>query len=240
MYYQTSMNSMKNVKRIMLKLSGETLKGKTDWNFDTDFIQKLAKKIIVLSKKKIQIVIVLGAGNIIRGTQFDAVKRVSGDYLGMVGTVINAVVVAETIEKLWGKAKVFSSLDMPKVADTFIRQEALDALKTGQIVLCAGWTGSPFYTTDSAAVQKALELDCDIVVKATKVDGVYDKDPMKHKNAKRFDTISLTEAYKLGLNIMDHTAIAMAMDNQLPLFVCKIEDLEKLGDKKIVGTYVGA
>ncbi len=233
------MSSMKNVKRIMLKLSGETLKGNGEGSFDTDFINKLAKKIVALSKKKIEIVIVLWAGNIIRGTQFDAVNRITGDYLGMVGTVINATVVAEAIQNNWGKAKVFTSLDMPKVAASFFRREALDRIKAGEIVFCAGWTGSPFCTTDSAAVQKALELNCDVVVKATKVDGIYDKDPMKHKNAKRFDHINLTEVYKLGLNIMDHSAIAMAMDNKLPMFVCKIDDLEKLGSNKIVGTYVG-
>lgn len=226
-------------KRLMLKLSGETMKGSKEFGIDMVFVDKLSKQICQIASRGLQIAIVLGAGNIFRGAQQDGIKRSSGDYIGMLATVMNALVLGEALSISGQKVKVLTSLEMPKVADSFVMKDALEYLEQWYIVVCAGGTGNPYFTTDSAAVQKALELDCDIMIKATKVDGVYDKDPVKYPDATKFDTMTLKQAYELGVNIMDHSAIAMAMDNDLPLFVCKIDDLHQLGSDDIVGTYVG-
>jgi uridylate kinase len=226
-------------KRLMLKLSGETMKGSKEFGIDMVFVDKLSKQICQIASRGLQIAIVLGAGNIFRGAQQDGIKRSSGDYIGMLATVMNALVLGEALSISGQKVKVLTSLEMPKVADSFVMKDALEYLEQWYIVVCAGGTGNPYFTTDSAAVQKALELDCDIMIKATKVDGVYDKDPIKYSDAIKFDTMTLKQAYELGVNIMDHSAIAMAMDNDLPLFVCKIDDLHQLGSDDIVGTYVG-
>jgi len=226
-------------RRIMLKLSWETLKWEQEFGFDMKFIDTLSKKIATITARWIQVVIVLGAGNIFRGAQQDGIKRASGDYIGMLATVMNWLMLWESLGLVGQKVKVMTSLEMPKVADSFVMKDAMHYLDEWRIVICVWWTGNPYFTTDTAAVQKALELDCDIVVKATKVDGIYDKDPNKHDDAVKFDTLTLQKAYELWVNIMDHSAIAMAMDNDLPMFVCKIDDIHKIGDDDIIGTYVG-
>jgi len=197
-------------RKLMLKLSGEAIKNRSDDIFDYEFMRTLASKIQTLLDRGYQIAIVLGAGNIYRGSRQEDIDRVQGDYVGMLATVINATVFAQVLEQTNIKTKVFSSLSVPKMADDFVAKKAQQALADGCVVFCAGGTGHPFFSTDTAAAQKALELGCDIVVKATKVDGIYDKDPVKYTDALKFDTISLQEAQNLGLGVMDQSAFALA------------------------------
>jgi len=227
-------------KKLMLKLSGEALKNNADDLFDYDFMRTLAKKIQQLLSKGHQIAIVVGAGNIYRGTRQEDIDRIQWDYAGMMATVINATIFAQVLEQIGVKTKVFSSLSVPKIADDFAPKKAQQALADGYVVFCAGGTGHPFFSTDTAAAQKALELKCDIVVKATKVDGIYDKDPMKHPDAIKFDTITLQEAQTRGLQVMDQTAFAIALENKLPMIVCKIEDIEKIGTDALMHSYMSA
>lgn len=226
-------------KKLMLKLSGEALKNGSDDLFDYDFMRTLAEKIKLLIANGHQIAVVLWAGNIYRGARQEDIDRVQGDYVGMMATIINATVFAQVLEQSGQKTKVFSSLSAPKVADDFVAKKAQQALADGYVVFCAGGTGHPFFSTDTAAAQKALELGCDVVVKATKVDGVYDKDPMKHSDAVKFNTITLQEAQSRGLQVMDQTAFAIALENKLPMIVCKMEDIEKIGTDQLIHTYVG-
>jgi len=227
-------------RKIMLKLSGEAIKNGSDDIFDYEFMRTLASKIQTLLDRGYQIAIVLGAGNIYRGSRQEDIDRVQGDYVGMLATVINATVFAQVLEQANIKTKVFSSLSVPKMADDFVPKKAQQALADGYVVFCAGGTGHPFFSTDTAAAQKALELGCDIVVKATKVDGIYDKDPMTNADAVRFDAITFKEAQASKLQIMDQAAFAIAEENKLPMLVCKIEDIDKIGEDTLAHTYVAA
>lgn len=223
---------------LMLKLSWEALKNNSDELFDYDFMRSLGAKIQTLIKNGHKIAIVLGAWNIYRGARQEDIDRVQWDYVGMMATVINATVFAQVLEQLWQKTKVFSSLSVPKIADDFVAKKAQQALQDGYVVFCAGGTWHPFFSTDTAAAQKALELWCDVVVKATKVDGVYDKDPMKYADAVKFDTITLQDAQSRGLQVMDQTAFAIALENKLPMIVCKMDDIEKIGTSSLSHSYI--
>lgn len=229
---------MPSYTTLMLKLSGEAIKNGADDIFDYDFMRTLAGKIQTLRNNGHAIVIVLWAGNIYRWSRQEDIDRVQGDYVGMLATIINATVFAQILEQQWISTKVFSSLSVPKMADDFSPKKAKQALADGHIVLCAGGTGHPFFSTDTAAAQKALELGCDVVVKATKVDGVYDKDPMKYTDAVKFDTITLQEAKNRDIQVMDQTAFAIALENKLPMIVCKIDDIDKIGRNGFSYTYV--
>ncbi len=230
----------KQPKRVMLKLSGEALKGAGEYGFDIDFLDQLAKKIVSLTKRGIEIVVILGWGNIFRGVSGASkwMDRATGDYVGMLATVMNGIALGEALERNGQPVSVLSSLEMPKVAELFVRKKALSYLEDKKVVISVAGTGNPFFTTDTSAVQKALELNCEYIVKGTKVDGVYDSDPMKNPNAVRFDSIAVEEALKMGLNIMDHSAIAMAMDNKLPLYVCRIGDIDQIGTETMRGTHI--
>lgn len=225
-------------KKLMLKLSGEALKNNVDDLFDYTFMRSLADKIAALISNWHQISIVVGAGNIYRGARQEDIDRVQWDYVGMLATVINASVFAQVLEQSDIQTKVFSSLSVPKMADDFTPKKAQQALTDGYVVFCAGGTGHPFFSTDTAAAQKALELGCDVVVKATKVDGIYDKDPMKHADAIKFDTITLQDAQNRWLQVMDQTAFAIALENKLPMIICKIEDIDKIGTDQLIHSYV--
>jgi uridylate kinase len=227
-------------QRLMLKLSGEAIKNGSDNLFDYDFMRILADKIQTLLNNGKHISIVLGAGNIYRGARQEDIDRIQWDYVGMLATVINAAVFAQVLENKGIKTKIFSSLSVPKIADDFSPKKANQALADGYVVFCAWGTWHPFFSTDTAAAQKALELWCDVVVKATKVDGVYDKDPIKYTDAVKFATISLQEAQAHGLQVMDQTAFAIALENKLPMIVCKISDIEKIGTNDLPHTYIYA
>ncbi|MCS6761980.1 MAG: UMP kinase [Candidatus Devosia symbiotica] len=213
-------------KRILLKVSGEVLAGDQSFGIEPEFLQAVAKQIADASKNGSQIAIVIGAGNIFRGMAVAAngTDRVTADLMGMLGTVINSLALSNAISRQGIKSKVFSALNMPSVADSFTARAAKTALDEGFVVVCAGGTGNPFFTTDTAAALKAIELECDVLLKGTKVDGVYSADPRKDPNATRYETVSYDEVISRNLKVMDTAAFALARDNGLPIIVYALDD----------------
>ncbi len=231
----------KNTKRILLKLSWEALQWSQGYGIDPNFLAYLAEKIVSLVQKDwFEIAIVVGGGNIFRGVELQrwGFDRATGDNMGMLATIINGIAVGEAIETAGVPVRVMSAIPTHKVAEDFIQRRALRHIEKGRVVIAVGGSGNPFFSTDSAAVLRALELQCDVVVKATKVDGIYDKDPMKHDDATRYDLLSLEEAIQKNVRVMDQAAIALAHDECMPIYVCKIDDVDKIASDGIVGTYV--
>ena len=236
--------SKKN-KRVLLKLSGEILAGELGQGVDPMIAQKLAMEISLLKKLNLDIGIVLGAGNIFRGRDASqkGMDRVTADYIGMVGTIINSVTLQDSLEQIGCETRTLSGIDIPKIAEPYIRRRALRHLEKGRIVIIAGGTGNPFFSTDSAAALRAAELNCDLLVKGTKVDGVFESDPLLNNEAKKFLSISFSEVLGKELAIMDMTAITLCKENNLPILVLDITKKENLfnalnGDKNI-GTKIG-
>ncbi len=228
-------------KRILLKLSGEALQWDQWYGIDPKFLTFLAKKIVYLvNNEKLEIVVVVGGGNIFRWIELEAggFDRSTGDSMGMLGTIINWLAIWEAIEKQWVDVRVMTAVPTDKVAEPFIRRRALRHIEKGRVVVCVGGTGNPYFTTDSCAVLRGLELDCDVVVKATKVDGIYDKDPKKHTDAVRHEELHMHEVLKRDIRVMDQAAIALAHDEGIPIYVCRIEDIDTLATEQNVGTYV--
>ena len=235
----------KENKRVLLKLSGEILAGELGQGVDPMIAQKLATEISLLKKLNLDIGIVLGAGNIFRGRDASqkGMDRVTADYIGMVGTIINSVTLQDSLEQIGCETRTLSGIDIPKIAEPYIRRRALRHLEKGRIVIIAGGTGNPFFSTDSAAALRAAELNCDLLVKGTKVDGVFESDPLLNNEAKKFSSISFTEVLEKELAIMDMTAITLCKENNLPILVLDITKKENLfnalnGDKNI-GTKIG-
>jgi uridylate kinase len=234
---------IKKYKRIMLKFSGEVLLGKNGDAIDFVVLEKLCKEIVALHKKKLEIVVVVGGGNIwrYRDNKGKGLPRVESDFMGMMATIMNGAAMKATLERLGAKARVMSALNVAEIAEPYVRQKALDHLDQGRILVCAGGTGRPFFTTDSAAALRGLELNCDVLLKATKVDGVYDSDPMKNKKAKRYDSITFDEVLKRKLAFMDTTASALCREGNLPVVVfdlMKKGNLSKAASAKKIGTLV--
>lgn len=229
------------MKRILLKLSGEAIKAQSATNYDPDFMDMLAQKIVGLTQQGLQVGIVVWWWNLYRwatGTEI-GITRATGDSMGMIGTIMNGLAIADFINQRWGRSIVLSAVEIPRVCDFFRRSSALHHFREGRVVICVAGTGNPYFSTDSGAVQRALEMECDMVIKATKVDGIYDSDPAKNPNAKKYSTIAHQKVIEDNLRIMDLTAIAMAKDNNLPMFVCKIDEIEKLSaDDMSFGTVV--
>lgn len=194
----------------------------------------------LVKNEKLEIAIVVGGGNIFRGIELErgGFDRAMGDNMGMLATMINGIAIGEAIEESGVDVRVMSAISAHKVAEDYIVRRALRHIEKGRVVVCVGGSGNPFFSTDSAAVLRALELQCDAVVKATKVDGVYDKDPKKFSDAIRYDTIPLSDAISKNIRVMDQAAIALANDECMPIYVCKIEDIDKINTEEIVGTYV--
>lgn len=217
-------------KRILLKVSGEVLAGDQSFGIEPKFLHHMADQIAEVARSGIQVAIVIGAGNIFRGMAVAAKggDRVTSDLMGMLGTVINSLALGDAIEQKGLKVKVYSNVPMETVADTFTARDANIALAEGYVVVCAGGTGSPFFTTDTAAALKAIELRCDVLLKGTKVDGVYSEDPKKNPKAQRFETISHEEVISRDLRVMDTAAFALARDNGLPIIVYSLDDKEGL------------
>lgn len=217
-------------KRILLKVSGEVLAGDQSFGIEPQFLKAMADQIAAAAKSGVQIAVVIGAGNIFRGMAVAAkgADRVTGDVMGMLGTVINSLALGDAIEQAGVPVKVYTNVPMPTVADTFTARDATAALKEGYVVVCAGGTGSPFFTTDTAAALKAIELRCDVLLKGTKVDGVYSDDPKKNPKAQRFERISHEEVIARDLRVMDTAAFALARDNGLPIIVYALGDNEGL------------
>ena len=235
----------KENKRVLLKLSGEILAGELGQGVDPMIAQKLAMEISLLKKLNLDIGIVLGAGNIFRGRDASqkGMDRVTADYIGMVGTIINSVTLQDSLEQIGCETRTLSGIDIPKIAEPYIRRRALRHLEKGRIVIIAGGTGNPFFSTDSAAALRAAELNCDLLVKGTKVDGVFESDPLLNNEAKKFSSISFSEVLEKELAIMDMTAITLCKENNLPILVLDITKKENLfnalnGDKNI-GTKIG-
>ena len=227
-------------KRILLKLSGEALAGAQGTGINTEVIKQIAKDIKVAHETGVEIGIVIGGGNIFRGIAASAqgMDRASSDYMGMLATCINSLALQDALEKENVPTRVQSAIEMAEIAEPYIRRRAVRHLEKGRIVIFGAGTGNPYFTTDTAASLRAMEINAEVLMKATKVDGIYDKDPTKHKDAKRYDKISYIEVLQQGLQVMDSTAISLCMDNKLPIMTF---DLAKPGNilKAVQGESIG-
>ncbi len=219
--------------RILLKLGGESLCGTHQTGIDDGVLRRLAAEIKEVQTLGIQIAIVIGGGNIFRGGPATerGMDRTTADYMGMLATMINALALQDALERVGVFTRVLSAIEMHEIAEPYIRRRAIRHLEKGRIVIFAAGTGNPYFTTDTAASLRALEIQADVILKATKVDGVYDKDPMTHEDARRFDRLTYLDVLEKGLKVMDATAISMCMDNRLPIIVF---DLFKEGNLKQV------
>jgi uridylate kinase len=208
-------------RRVLLKISGEALMGEQTFGIDVDVARAVAEEIKQVHDQGIQVAVVVGGGNIFRGLSKSAgnMDRSSADYIGMLATVMNAVVLQDALEKTGIQTRVLSAIHIPQLAEPFIRRRAIRHLEKGRIVIFAAGTGNPFFSTDSAAALRALEIKAEVILKATKVDGVYSADPMKNATATRFDCITYQEVLEKQLKVMDASAISLCMDNNLPIVV---------------------
>ena len=208
----------------MLKISGESLAGTNEQGFDFNILNDLAESIKKISSKNIQISIVLGGGNFIRGSSFSngVVDRVTSDYMGMLGTVINSLALQSNLEKVGVPSRVMTAISINRVAEPYIKNKATRHLQKGRVVIFGSGTGNPFFSTDTAAVLRASEMKSDIILKGTKVDGIYDKDPIKNKDAKKISNISYAEYLNKDIKVMDATAISLAKDSSLPIIIFSI------------------
>ena len=230
-------------QRILLKLSGEVLSGNRNYGIDPKLTNRIAKIIKKIYLKNIQIGIVIGGGNIFRGISVSAkgMDRVAADYLGMMATIMNSVALQSSLEKNGCTTRVMSALSITQLAEPYIRRRASRHLEKNRVVIFAGGTGNPYFTTDTAAVLRGIEIDADIIIKGTKVDGIYDFDPIKNKNAKKYEKISFKEIIEKDLKVMDMTAFTLCKENNLPIAVLNIKDeksLLKFIENKKVGTIV--
>ena len=217
--------------RILLKISGEMLAGKAGFGLDTETLDYIAREIVAVHDVGAQVAIVIGGGNFIRGEAFSAeggLDRTVADHMGMLGTIMNALALQSTVERHGVQTRVQSAIGIDEVCEPFIRRRAVRHLEKGRVVVLAAGTGRPYFTTDTAAVLRALEIDADLLVKATKVDGVYDQDPKKNPKAKRYETVSYDEVIARNLKVMDTAAFALARDNGLPILVYALDDKEGL------------
>lgn len=227
-------------KRILLKLSGEALVGEQEYGISRSIIQKVAQEVKEIKELGVEVAIVIGGGNIYRGVAASAqgMDRATADYMGMLATAINGLALQDALEKTGVFTRVMSAIEMPQVAEPYIRRRAVRHLEKGRVVIFACGTGNPFFTTDTAAALRAVEIKAQVILKGTKVDGVYDADPLAHKEAKKFKELSYIEVLKRGLKIMDATAISLCMDNKLPVIVF---NLTKKGNVKgvLLGKKIG-
>lgn len=207
--------------RILLKLSGEALAGSATFGIDAERVRSLAREIADVAATGVQIGVVVGGGNIFRGIAAAArnMDRVTGDHMGMLATVINSLAMSDALEQMGIPTRVMSAIEMHQVAEPYIRRRAIRHLEKGRIVIFAAGTSNPYFSTDTAATLRALEIKADVIAKATRVDGVYDKDPLKHSDAVRYEEITYLEVLSKGLGVMDATSIAMCRDNKLPILV---------------------
>jgi uridylate kinase len=228
-------------KRVLVKLSGEALIGEKGFGVDPLVMDDIAQQIIDVHNLGVEVAIVMGGGNIIRGVAFSAagMDRVSGDYMGMLATVINALALQNALENKDAYTRVLSAISMAEVAEPFIRRRAIRHLEKKRIVIFAAGTGNPYFSTDTAAALRAMEIRADVILKATKVDGVYDSDPLMNENAKFFEELTYLQVLEKGLKVMDATAISLCMDNQLPIIVF---NLKKRGNirRAVLGEKIGS
>lgn len=234
---------MLKYKRILLKLSGEALMGANNYGINTEILNSYAQQIIDIAEHGVEVGIVIGGGNIFRGLSgvskgFD---RVKGDQMGMLATVINSLALQSAIESMGGKAKVFTATKMEPVGELYTKAKAIESLKNGNTVIIAGGTGNPFFTTDTASALRGVEIEAEVLLKGTRVDGIYNADPEKDKNAVKFEEITFEEAYEKQLKIMDLTAFTLCIENNLPIVVFDMNtpgNLKKVVFGEKIGTLV--
>jgi len=221
-------------KRILLKLGGESLCGKKGYGIDTQKINFIAKEIAEIKELGVQVAIVIGGGNIFRGQEGSekGVDRVSADYMGMLATVINALALQDSLEKLNIETRVQTAIEMKAIAEPYIRRRAIRHLEKNRIVILASGTGNPYFTTDTAASLRAIELNAQAILKATKVDGVYESDPLKNSKAVKFKNISFLEILNKGLKVMDATSVTLCMENNIPIIVFNLNTIGNI--KRVV------
>jgi uridylate kinase len=232
-------------KRVLLKLSGEALMGDEKYGIHPATLHAIAKEVLEVQAAGVEVAVVIGGGNIFRGVQgaTTGMDRASADYMGMLATCINCLALQDSVEQLGGQTRVLSAIKMEQIAEPYIRRRAVRHLQKGRVVIFAAGTGNPYFTTDTAASLRAMEINANVILKATKVDGVYEADPKKDKGAKRYKSLTYMDVLKKQLNVMDSTAISLCMDNKLPIVVF---DMTKSGNIKRavlspgeIGTVVG-
>ena len=230
-------------KRILLKLSGEALMGSKQFGIDTEKLSAYSQEIKQAVESGVEVAIVIGGGNIFRGVQVEGegLDRVQGDHMGMLATIINGMALQSSLEKEGIKTRLMTAIKMEQVAEPYIRRRAIRHLQKGRVVIFGGGTGNPYFTTDTAATLRAIEIEADVILKGTRVDGIYNADPEKDSTAVKYDTISFKEVYEKGLNIMDMTAFTLCNENKLPIIVFDInksKNLIKMLKGESVGTLV--
>jgi uridylate kinase len=232
-------------RRVLLKLSGEALGGQRDYGIDFEVVRRIAKQVKRVHEMGVQVALVVGGGNIFRGQAaaergFD---RATGDYMGMLGTVINALALQEGLEQVGMPARTMTAIQMHQVAEPYIRRRAVRHLEKGRVVILAGGNGNPYFTTDTTAALRAVELEAEVVMKATKVDGIYTADPVRDPSATKFTRLDYMEVLNRGIEVMDNTALTLCMDNDVPIVVfdlLKDGNLERVILGEEIGTMVGA
>lgn len=238
---------MANLKfqRILLKLSGESIAGPSGFGIDPDQAEEIAERVKTVRKMDVEVAIVIGAGNLWRGKQGldHGMERATADYMGMLATVMNSMALMDALERTGVYTRVQSAIEMRAVAEPYIRRRATRHLEKGRVVIFGAGTGNPFFSTDTAAALRAIEIDANVLIKATKVDGVYDADPNKNPNARKFDTLTYIDVLNRRLEVMDSTAVSLCMDNNLPILVVNLWEpsaLERAVRGEKVGTLVSA
>jgi uridylate kinase len=225
-------------RRVLLKLSGEALMGDQGFGIDHDTVSAIADQVSRVRDHQVEIAIVIGGGNIFRGTTAGGIDRTQADYMGMLATVINGLALQDALEKIGVPTRVQSAISMAQVAEPYIRRRAVRHLEKGRVIILAAGTGNPYFTTDTTAALRGVELGAEVILKATKVDGIYSADPLKDPKAERYRTLSYMDVLNRGLTVMDNTAITMCMDNNLPIIVF---DLMQEGniEKVVLGEEIG-
>jgi len=235
-----SANPTVKYKRIVLKLSGEVLRGKGGDAIDAAILERMCEQVKEIHDLGVQVCVVIGGGNIFRGLQGAkrGVDRTTGDYMGMLATVINGLAIMDCLEKMGVNTRVQSAIPMNQIAEPFIMRRAMRHLEKKRVVIFVAGTGNPYFSTDTTAALRASELHADIIIKATKVDGIYDKDPKKHADAVKYDEISFVDALRQRLNVMDSTAFSLCLDNNVPILVFNLDDAHAIR-KAVLGAKIG-
>jgi uridylate kinase len=230
-------------KRILLKLSGESLMGNKQFGIENDRLTQYANEIKLVADRGVQVAVVIGGGNIFRGIQAEegGMDRVQGDYMGMIATVINAMALQSALDQMKVQTRLLSAIKMEQICEPFIRRRAVRHLEKGRVVIFGAGTGNPYFTTDTAASLRAVEIEAEVILKGTRVDGIYTADPEKDKTASKYDALTFDEAYSRGLNVMDLTAFTLCRENNLPIIVFDINkegNLLRILDGENLGTIV--
>ena len=231
-------------KRVLLKLSGEALKGSTDYGICPETINSIAKQIAEVKELGVDLSLVIGGGNIFRGIAgaTKGMDRSNADYVGMLATIMNAIAMQDALENMGVHTRVLSAIEVSEICEPYIRRRAIRHLEKGRIVIFAAGTGNPYFTTDTAACLRAMETGCEVILKATNVEGVYDKDPRKHNDAKLFESLTYIDVLKNKLKVMDATAVSLCMDNNLPIIVFNLNkegNIKRVVTGEKIGTTVG-